>query len=167
MIEVVIDILRPQFDEIIIAGGDVNRFGEHDLVCHPDPIAGRGALGGIYNGLLRNKDDWFFCCGCDMPLIKPEVIRTITGSLGEEDVLLPMVNNKRQPLHAVYRRTILPTVERLLREAELFLPELFNRVNVRYLDEDNLSHIPDYHLSFVSLNSFEAVAQHQSHLDNL
>jgi len=167
MVEVVADVLRPEFDEVMIAGGDVIRFKDHGLVCYPDPVRGKGGLGGIYNGLMHTTADWFFCCGCDMPLLQPEVVGTIVRNLGDEDVLLPVINDVRQPLHAVYKRSILPTVERLVREANSFLPDLFNCVNVRYFDERDLSHIPDYQLSFVSLNSAEAVSLYKPHLDNL
>lgn len=167
MVEVVVDVLKSEFERIIIAGGDVTRFQEYGLVCYHDPIEGKGALGGIYNGLMHTKANWFFCCGCDMPLLKRLVIRRIIDNIGDEDVLMPVVNNIRQPLHALYKKRILPAIKKLMGQKNKYLPDLFESVKVRYLDETVVADIPDYQLSFVSFNNPDMLSQYRSHLDNL
>jgi len=167
MVKIIIDILGSDFDEVIIAGGDMEKSQEHGLVCYPDPVPDKGALGGIYNGLIHSNSQFIFCCGCDMPLIKPDVIRVILDNISDEDVLMPVINNKRQPLHAVYKKSLLPLVERLVNSSDRFLPDLFERAKVRYLDECHFSKLPGYDLSFVSFDDLNAVAQYRSHLEKL
>jgi len=167
MIRIVYDTLRTVFDEVIIAGGDTAGLRELGLDSHPDPVAGKGALGGIYNGLLRSASTAVFVCGCDMPLIKPAAIRTVLQAAADEDILIPLIDGIRQPLHAVYRRTILPSAERLATQDNCYLPDLLGEVNVRYLEEATFADVPDYALSFVSLNDQDMVAQYRRHLERL
>ena len=167
MISIVADILHTVFDRVIVAGGDEVRLDELGLTCCADPVPDKGALGGIYNGLINTDADSIFFCGCDMPLLKPAVIRRIIDNMADEDVLMAMVNNIRQPLHAVYKRKILPAVEELIAQENKYLPDLFQDAVVRHLAEAAMADIPDYRLSFVSLDSPSAVSQYKPHLDKL
>lgn len=167
MISIVADTLKTEFDRVLVAGGDKQKLNERGLVCYPDPVADRGALGGIYTGLLYSDSPWFFCCGCDMPLLKQPVVGRIIDNIADEDVLMPVVNNVRQPLHAVYKKRILPAVKELMSQKKKYLPDLFEGVRVRYLDEGVVADIPDYQLSFVNFNSADMVSQYRSYLVNL
>ena len=167
MIKIVADALKVVFDKVIVAGGDIEKLGEQGLICYPDPVPGKGALGGIYNGLANSDSESVFFCGCDMPLIKPDVIRIISDNIGDEDILMPVIKGTRQPLHAVYKKTILPAVKQLVNSNDLFLPDLFEKVEVRHLDEYIFSKIPDYHLSFVNLNNPDAISQYGPQLQRL
>jgi molybdopterin-guanine dinucleotide biosynthesis protein A len=88
-----------------------------------------------------------------MPLIQVPVIQKLISSIGEEDVLLPVIEGVRQPLHAVYKRRLLPVVKRLCMSVEGYLPDLFGAARIRLLDESSFSDLPDYGLSFLSINS--------------
>ena len=167
MIRIVADTLTKEFEEVFVAGGDLQRLHECNLTGYPDPVPGKGALGGIYNGLTRTKADWIFFCGCDMPLIKSAIIRAVVDSIGDEDILMPIVGQVRQPLHAVYKRTIIPAVRDLVHGRDGFLPDLLPRANVRYLNENLFSGIPDYEHSFASINDLATATQYRSHLDKL
>lgn len=167
MVKIVADILKAVFDKVIVAGGDIEKLQELGLICHPDPVPGKGALGGIYDGLTNSDSESIFFCGCDMPLLKPDVIRTILNNIGDEDVLMPVIKGMRQPLHAVYKKTILPAVERLVNSNDLFLPDLFEMVKVRHLDEHIFLKLPDYHLSFVNINNPDDITRYGAQLQGL
>ena len=149
MIRHVAEILGSIFSMVIVAGGNRRKMQEIGLKCFPDPIPGKGALGGVYNGLVHTDADSIFFCGCDMPLLNREVISIILDRVDNETTLIPMINDKRQPLHAVYPRKICPVVERLGRCEGCFLPDLWPQIEVTYLNESAFSHIENYHLSFV------------------
>jgi molybdopterin-guanine dinucleotide biosynthesis protein A len=165
MIRIVADTLSVIFDKVIVAGGNAEKLGEQGLICYSDPVSGKGALGGIYNGLVNSESESVFFCGCDMPLVKPEVIRVMLDNAADEEVLMPMIKGRRQPLHAIYKKTMLPAVEQLARSEDLFLPALFEEVDVRLLEEYIFSEIPGYHLSFVNLNNPDAIDQYRPLLE--
>ena len=167
MIRIVTDILNGVFDHVVVAGGDIEKLEDQGLVCYPDPVPGKGALGGIYNWLINSDSEFAFFCGCDMPLVKPDVIRVILDNIGDEDLLMPVINGIRQPLHAVYKRSILPAMERLVNSNDRFLPDLLKEVGVCYLDEHIFLKLPDYHISFVNLNSLDAITRYKSWLERL
>jgi molybdopterin-guanine dinucleotide biosynthesis protein A len=105
-----------------------------------------------------------FLCACDMPFLKVDVIKFIVDSVEKESITLPLVNSLRQPLHAIYKKEILPVVESLLRVPEAYLPELFEKVPVHFLEENSFAHIPGYELSFVNINDPETAARYFSFL---
>ncbi len=161
MIRIVADILLTIFDEVIVAGGDKSRLDQFGLNVFSDRVPNRGVLGGIHNGLIHTEEDSIFFCGCDMPLLNTDVIRAVLQNVGAEDALVPVVDDKRQPLHAVYSRSILPNVERLLCCEGYFLPDLWQYVKVKFLDEAAFAKIDNYHLSFISFNDLSTVDKHR------
>lgn len=164
MIQVVAELLAPIFDTVIVAGGDRERMSGIGLTCYPDPTPGKGALGGIYNGLLNTESEWIFCCGCDMPLLQSDVIRTMIDSIGDEDALIPMIEQTWQPMHAIYKSKTLRVIERLAKEAGSFLPDLRDVISIGHIGQERFESFPDWHLSFVSLNDMEKAERYKAHL---
>ncbi|MDH4158256.1 MAG: molybdenum cofactor guanylyltransferase, partial [candidate division Zixibacteria bacterium] len=82
MVSIVADVLGGIFDEVFVAGGEPQEYEKLGLVCFPDPVEGKGALGGVYNALSRASSEYIFCCGCDMPLIRRNVVGAITDHVG-------------------------------------------------------------------------------------
>lgn len=164
MIAVVADRLALVFDDTLVAGWPHDQPRPAALLCYPDKFAGKGALAGIQTALATAKGDWVFCCGCDMPLLQQAVIRRIVESVSDEDILLPVIGGIRQPLHALYKRHILTSVTQLCNEEGSSLPLLFGHVRTRHLPETCFQDIPDYALSFVSIDSHEKLRDHASRL---
>ena len=164
MIRIVADILLTIFDEVIVAGGDKSKLDQLGLNVFSDQVPDRGALGGIHNGLVHTEEDSIFFCGCDMPMLNTDVIRVVLQNNGAEGALIPIVDDKRQPLHAVYSRSILPNVERLLHCEDCYLPDLWQHVTVKFLDEAAFEKIDNYHLSFVSFNDLSTIDRYKNFL---
>jgi len=165
MIVWVASALRQVFDDIFVAGGDPPGFEKLGLRCFPDPIPDRGALGGLYNGLTHTDSAQIFLCACDMPFIVPETVKAVLENIGSEQVTLPVIGGKRQPLHAVYSRRILPLVEATLEMPDMYLPALLDQAKVRVVQEEAFAHISDYHYSFVSLNDPESLQRYRHLLE--
>jgi len=164
MIELVANVLHNHFEAVLVAGGDPDRMAALNLTCYPDPVPDKGALGGIYNALVHSDAASVFCCGCDMPLIKGEVIQTIIQNAVDEDILLPMIGDVHQPLHAVYRRSLFGSIERLVHSDDAYLPQLIKQAQTRLLDDSVFSGIADYQLSFVSFNDKAAISEYGDYL---
>lgn len=161
MIVWVASALRQVFDDIFVAGGDPLDFEKLGLRCFPDPIPDRGALGGLYNGLTHTNSPQIFLCACDMPLILSGTVKVVIENIGFEQVILPVISGKRQPLHAAYSRSILPLVEATLEIPDLYLPALLDQAKVRVVPEEAFVHVAGYHYSFVSLNDPESLQRYR------
>lgn len=119
----------------------------------------RGPLEGLGAGLaaLGDEVDAVYASGCDAPLLAPAFVREMFAELGAADVAVPRDGEYFHPLAAVYRTTVLPTIEALLAADRLRTSHLFQEVatnavavaQLRAVDPDlatlrNLNHPEDY-----------------------
>jgi molybdenum cofactor guanylyltransferase len=83
-----------------------------------DERSEQGPLMGILAGMTAARDscDAVFVIGCDTPFLTADAVDWLTRQLGDEDVVMAKVDDVLQPLGAIYRTSILPTVERLVGE---------------------------------------------------
>jgi molybdopterin converting factor small subunit len=69
------------------------------------------------------------------------------------DVVVPYWENRFQPLHAVYRRSVMPLLKEQLERGELRPIFLYDRVRTRKVDEDEIRRFDPEGLSFLNMNS--------------
>jgi molybdopterin-guanine dinucleotide biosynthesis protein A len=113
----IIGIIGDIFEEIIIVTNTPGEFEEYDrFKIIRDRILNKGPLGGIHAALKESGSDALFVFAGDMPLLEKEIIlRQIAHfNINSCDVLIPRVNNFNEPLHAIYRKSILPMLEEYL-----------------------------------------------------
>lgn len=125
-----------------------------------DVREGAGALGGLYSGLLLASHPRAVALACDMPLVSEPLLRHLLGLFSDEwDVVMPCWQGREEPLHAFYRRTCLPAIERVLdggrRRFVDFLPE----VRVRYVGQEEIERLDPEGRSFWNVNSEEDLAR--------
>lgn len=159
------DRLCRQFKHVFVAGGQEAAIRNLGLEYYPDNIRGKGILSGLHTALRHATSEWVFCCACDMPLVNQAVIRLILDQRPHGDVLLPVIGEMRQPLHALYRTSIMPVVEQCCRTASNHLPDLLTSVSVRYLDDSYFDHLPNYRLSFVNMNDQATLDSYRADLE--
>lgn len=84
-----------------------------------DREGGLGPLAGIAAGLAALPEDLAgaYVCPCDAPLVMPAWIRLLIERIGRADIAMPRALGHRQPLAALYRRSVAETARRLT-EAE-------------------------------------------------
>lgn len=65
-----------------------------------------GPLAGIYAAAEVAATPWLFVCGCDMPLVSTHSIAGLRAVDGVEraSAVVPRVDGRDQPLHALFRR---------------------------------------------------------------
>jgi molybdopterin-guanine dinucleotide biosynthesis protein A len=119
----------------------------------PDAYREGGPLGGIATG-LRRCPEWAIVLACDMPLVKPAVVRYLCSLAGPEwQAIVPVVEETPQPFHALYHRQLLPVIEQKLasgiRRAASFLDE----VPTRWVCEAELRPLDPALHSFINVNT--------------
>jgi molybdopterin-guanine dinucleotide biosynthesis protein A len=120
---------------------------------HPD----RGPLEGLAAGLraAAQEIDALYVTGCDVPLLKPEFVQRMFDLLGDFEIAVPCDGEYRHPLAAVYRRSVLPAVERLLSAGKFRLQDVFDAVATREILVDELRTIDAELDSLKNLNTPE------------
>jgi len=105
-----------RIQEGIAAGRIKTATGEPVGMGHVSETQRFQRLGGIHAALKESGSDALFVFAGDMPLLEKEIIlRQIAHfNINSCDVLIPRVNNFNEPLHAIYRKSILPMLEEYL-----------------------------------------------------
>ena len=118
-----------------------------------DTYPGKGALGGIYTGLAASNSLYNLVVACDMPFLNQALLRYMIQLLAGFDLVVPRVGELTEPLHAVYSKSCLAPIERLLNQGELRVSTLFGLVKVRYVEADEIDRFDPKHLSFFNINT--------------
>ena len=111
---------------------------EAEVVFDDEP--GQGPLMGIASGLraVEGQCDAVFVAACDAPFLDQKAVGWVADQLGDHDLVIPRSNGLLQPLAAVYRCSVLPTIDALIAEGERTPRSLAERVNTRILEEVDL-----------------------------
>ena len=111
-----------------------------------------GSLGGIYTGLNASATEWSLVTACDMPFLSAPLLSHLAGLRDGVDAVVPVVDGRPEPTHALYRRQCLPAIEARLRAGQLKISGFFDDVAVRYVSEDVIRSLDPELLSFFNIN---------------
>jgi FdhD protein/molybdopterin-guanine dinucleotide biosynthesis protein A len=152
LIERVIAILGSIFESLILITNSPEEFSYLRLPIHEDPIKGLGPIGGIYAGLEAMRDEIGFFVACDMPFINRNLVRHMVAVRNDFDAVVPKIDWKVEPLHALYAKNCLPPILELIREGSYQTIKSFNSIRVRYVTEDEIRAIDPEVQSFMNVN---------------
>jgi molybdenum cofactor guanylyltransferase len=155
LIEHVLRTLRAVFPRIIIVTNDPASYVPYRAVVVTDAVTKQGPLTGIYSGLLHSQDDYNFVVACDMPFLTPGLISYMAGLADGHDIVAPMVDGYLEPLHAFYRRRLLPVIEERLGRDARQIRGIYSEARVRYVTETEIDRYDPERRSFKNLNTPE------------
>jgi molybdopterin-guanine dinucleotide biosynthesis protein A len=112
------------FDEILVVADAKEPFQSMGLRVVEDLIPGRATLGGLYTGLRYAGGDRVFAAAVDMPCLSADTIRIVLEQADQGDIVIPDLNGKLQPMHAVYSKACLPYLMELVEASRLKVQEL-------------------------------------------
>jgi FdhD protein len=143
------------FEEVIVATGQTGRYDFLPCRRVTDLYPGMGALGGIHAALRASGSEKVFVVACDMPHLAPDLIRHLCSLAEEADVVVPEGEGGLEPLHAVYRKGVLPVVEAALRDGQCRVVSFFDRVRVRRVPFAEVERIDPCGSAFRNINTPE------------
>ncbi|MEW6141270.1 MAG: molybdenum cofactor guanylyltransferase [Thermodesulfobacteriota bacterium] len=159
IVERVARAMKRVFPEVILITNTPSVFEFLLIPSFHDIIPGHGSLGGLYTGLRSCAGDYAFLAACDMPFIDERVLRYMTGLITEEDIIAPKIGGHWEPLHAIYSRSCLPFIERLMQEHDLKIINIFKDLKVRAVCEDELKQFDPECRFLMNVNTPEDVRQ--------
>jgi molybdopterin-guanine dinucleotide biosynthesis protein A len=122
-----------------------------DFVTDESP--GLGPLAGLQAALRAGRMEHTLVVACDLPFLNPALLRHMAQLPRTYDALVPRWLGRWQPLHAVYARSCLAVVDKLLASGGGSMHDLLDRVQVQALDEDELRRLDPQGLSLINLNT--------------
>jgi len=157
VIEIILEKLRVTFDDVFIVGNSNFICPLSEVRVLADIIPGKGPLEGIYTGLLNSKSEYNFFCACDMPFLNIDLLKFIISEIDDSDAVIPMVRGFVEPLHAIYSKRCLPAIKNCLENEDLRIKSFFPEVKCKYIPEVEIRKYDPSLLSFLNLNTPEAV----------
>jgi len=158
LIEHMINTLRLVTDEIIVVAKDAAPFTHLHARVVEDLVQGAHALGGLYTGLRLAAHERCFVCACDAPFLNPALIQFLIQQADEWDLVIPRTREGLQPLHAVYRKPVLPAIEQQLRRQQWDLRALVPNVRACLIEPEQIARLDPETLSFFNVNTPEDYA---------
>jgi molybdopterin-guanine dinucleotide biosynthesis protein A len=156
LIQWVVDRLATLSTEIIIAtahGEAIPCSSAVRIRTVVDIYPRKGPLAGIYSGLTASSSPRAIVVGCDTPFLSVGLLEYMSQICSTFDVVVPRVENKVEPLCAVYSKNCVAPILELLEQNELGIRKLFSMVKVKYVEEDKMNSFDPEHLSFFNINS--------------
>ena len=153
LLQAVVDLLAELVDEVVVVANDTPDLARARLVR--DAFPGSGSLGGIYSGLAASRHESSFVTAADMPFLNPELIRRLCGLLGSTDGVVPIVDKRPEPLHAVYRQTTVAAMRRRIEAGNLKISPMFDELSIVWVNEAELRTIDPTLQSFQNVNTPE------------
>jgi molybdopterin-guanine dinucleotide biosynthesis protein A len=158
VIDRLLEALRPLGAEIVIVNNDGSLAGLPGTRVVTDVEPGAGALMGLYSGLRAVRTPLATVTACDMPFVSTAVLRALIALAPAYDAVVPLVDDRPEPLHAVYRTTCLPAIEAALAAGRKRLIAFFDDVRVRYVPQAALRAWDPDGRSFLNINRPEDLA---------
>lgn len=156
LIQRVLDRLAPLDAPFVLVAAEpvadpVARYGR-DVPVVADRYPGGGSLGGLFTGLAAATTDAAFVMAVDMPFINPDLIRHLADRGLDHDVVIPLVDERPQPTHALYTKRCLDPIERRLQANDLKMIGFHHDVRVCRVPEAEIRQVDPDLLSFFNLN---------------
>lgn len=141
MLSSIAEQLLPNIGKVMISGSsDKYAFSGCRVVEDLEPD--RGPLMGLYSTLRESPHELNFITTCDVPDIHLPFVRKMIREIGDHDAVVPVIQDARkQPLFAVYRKSSIPTIGKLIADGKQSMHALLDQLNVNYIELD----APWYH----------------------
>lgn len=161
LIEHIVTSLRGLFAKVVVVTAAGQTLPTMPVTLVQDEVEHQGPVGGLCYGLRATQADISFVSSCDAAFLNPALIRYLVSQAPDHDVVVPRWQGRDQPLHAIYRRGVLPHLEGQLARGELRPVYLFERVQTRRVSEEEIRRFDPDGSSFFNMNTPEDYAEAQ------
>ena len=127
------------------------------VIITRDEREAKGPLEGLRAGLAALPDsvELAYATSCDVPMLAPGFVERMLELARDYDVAVMEIDGFAHPLSAVYRRTVLPSIEALLAQDRLRPVFLFDAVRTRRVRAEEMAAIDPQLRTLRNLNTRE------------
>jgi len=155
----ILECLEEIFPTILLVVQDDNSatfYESHpNLKVVADLLPGKGPLGGIYTALEHSPAPYVFVMACDMPYPNRELVLCLLSEAPGREAVVPRRGEYIEPLFAVYSRDTREKIRTRLEGNRLKIHDFLDELDVRYLEEDEISGCDPDFSSFFNINTPE------------
>lgn len=143
--EYAIDALKDNVDQLYIVSHPLlkEQFPNEasvSVIQDLPEFQGRGPLAGIITVMKKTSSDWYVILPCDTPFVTDKLVKQLISFTKDQsiDAIVPIINDRQQPLIAVYHARVAKKIEQLLKDNDLRMSQLLGTCNVRFLTDQDL-----------------------------
>jgi molybdopterin-guanine dinucleotide biosynthesis protein A len=153
LVQRVLDAIAPLVDETILVDNDES-LAHLGVRIVPDLETQAGPLTALSSGLSAASSPLGLVVACDMPFLNGDLLQWLIGLATDVDAVVPSVDGRLDPMHAVYRREpCLQKMDLALRAGQQRMTSFLSDVDTREVTEVELR-IHDSDLrSFFNINT--------------
>ncbi len=160
-----LDKLDSCFEEVIIitAKDTIRSLFPHRMI-YPDILPIASALSGIHSALVNAKNQSVLIVACDMPKLNVKLINKMVAnyqSYKKIDILVPGHSQGMEPLHSIYNKRVVETIEKQACEGNLKISDIFRQCTTKIFS------VPDSFIAnFFNINSSDDLTAWQNKATN-
>ena len=154
----IVHFLQHLFEQVIVVSAPGQPLPAMPVTMVQDDVPYQGPVGGICYGLRAAQAEIAFVTSCDSAFLNRRLIAHLLSEIADYDVVVPRWDHRLQPLHAIYKRMVLPLLDEQLARGELRPVFLFDRVRTRTIEEEEIRRFDPEGASFFNMNTPEDYA---------
>ncbi len=162
LIDRIAEKMKNIFEQVILVSNEKERYEYIGIPVIEDLIKGLGPIGGIYTGLMSISNQAGFFIACDMPFVNKQLIRYMVDVQDNHAAVVPMVADNAEPLHAIYSKSCLGTIKKLIDSNAYQIRLSYEKMPVRYIKEDEIKKFCVPSKAFSNINTPDALRKIQS-----
>lgn len=154
IIERSIVMLRGLGIDVAISTNEPEHYFGFGVPLIGDTVPSAGPMSGIVSVMDAMGAEELFAIACDMPFVRAEMVRYIIEHRAKE-ATVPVIGGRPEPLLAVYTRAAAERMRGLIHEGSTSIAQMLPRMDVRYIEDEELRAIDPEGESFLNINTPE------------
>lgn len=158
LVQAVADSLLEALPKVLVVTKNAAElaFLKNDRVSVVEDLCPDGhPMGGLFTALHGLATPHAFVAACDMPFVRPELIKAMWHSRADYDAVIPVWRERRQPLCGVYSRACAGLIRASIDADALGISRLFDTLRTRFMLEGEVKGVDPQGLSFMDIDTRE------------
>jgi molybdenum cofactor guanylyltransferase len=137
LINRVYDEAKKVFKDIIVISNHHKIIEGLNAPIFKDILPIQTPIAGIVSALLYADTPYVFVLACDMPFVSERSIEYMINKAHGEDLIIPRSKGGYEPLYAIYGRSCIPYLFKLISQNNLKVTDIFPFLSLKVLDENS------------------------------
>jgi len=161
LINLVYDEAKKVFKDIIVISNHHKNIDGLNVPIFKDILPIQTPIAGIVSALLYADTPYVFVLACDLPFVSQSSIEYMIGETHGEDLIIPRSKGGYEPLYAIYNRSCIPYLFKLIGMNRLQATGVIPFLTVRVLEE-NPCFINNGYSVFTNINAVDDLVMLQN-----
>lgn len=121
------------FDAVVVVANDPCAYSFLQVPVVSDRYQDMGPLAGMETAMFHQNADIYGVAACDMPFIDHKIYRYLLGQAADYEAVVPVFEERLHPLAGIYKRSVLPVIQKQLDQDIRKVRSIFDSVRVQFV----------------------------------